>query len=435
MGKTIVCIRIISSLVVVFSACKEKPAEPVYDNPFDIDNSRPTASFIINPASGTTHTNFNFDASESSDNEDLSSILEVRWDWENDGLWDTGYSTIKSASHQYAATGIMTIKLGIRDTGNMTDSTTKQLTVLVNTAPTASFTVNPAYGTTGTVFNFDASASSDNEDALADLQVRWDWENDGAWDTGFATMKAENHQYGSENIFLVGLEVRDPGGLTNIATRQVEVSNATTGSVTDIDGNVYSTVKIGDQWWMAENLKVTRYRNSDQIPNIINDSQWPDLTTGAYSAYNNDDGSIADYGLLYNGYAASDSRNIAPLGWHVPTDDEWKQLEIFLGMSQSDADEIFWRGTDQGAKIKETGTDHWAFPNSSATNSTGFSARGAGYRAGDLGDFRALTAEAYFWSNATGTNAWHRLLAAGNSNINRYNSLKVNGFSIRCVRD
>lgn len=115
----------------------------------------------------------------------------------------------------------------------------------------------------------------------------------------------------------------DAYNLADIDSITFDVSNdTTTGTVTDIDGNVYQTIKIGNQWWMAKNLKVTHYRNGEAIPNITNDSEWINLSTGAYCAYNNDNGNIATYGLLYNWYTVVDSRNIAPSGWHVPTDDE-----------------------------------------------------------------------------------------------------------------
>ena len=147
-----------------------------------------------------------------------------------------------------------------------------------------------------------------------------------------------------------------------------------TGTVTDIDGNTYQTVKIGDQWWMAENLKVTCYRNGDAIPNITDGTTWASLSTGAYCEYNNDINNVATYGRLYNWYAVTDSRNIAPAGWHVPSDAEWKQLEMYLGMSQSEADATGWRGTDEGGKLKEVGTMHWNSPNTGATNESGFTA-------------------------------------------------------------
>jgi Fibrobacter succinogenes major domain (Fib_succ_major) len=103
-----------------------------------------------------------------------------------------------------------------------------------------------------------------------------------------------------------------------------------TGTITDIDGNIYKTVQIGNQWWMAENLRVTRYRNGDSIPNIVDRFLWDELTTGAYCYYNSNPTYNSTYGKLYNWFAVNDSRYIAPYGWHVPTDAEWTKLEGYL---------------------------------------------------------------------------------------------------------
>jgi len=210
----------------------------------------------------------------------------------------------------------------------------------------------------------------------------------------------------------------------------------TTGTVTDIDGNVYLTVTIGTQVWMAENLKVTHYRNGDPIPHITEGVYWWDLTSGAYCEYNNDSDNVATYGRLYNWYAVDDSRNIAPEGWHVPTDEEWKQLEMYLGMSQAQADSTLVRGTDEGGKLKETGTTHWASPNTGATNESGFTALPCGYR-GNSGIYKSMGHNAYFWSSTenSGLNVWYRLLTNYYSEVYRYYYGKKDGFSIRCVKD
>ncbi|MDD5426224.1 MAG: fibrobacter succinogenes major paralogous domain-containing protein [candidate division Zixibacteria bacterium] len=212
--------------------------------------------------------------------------------------------------------------------------------------------------------------------------------------------------------------------------------SATTGTVTDIDGNIYQTVKIGDQWWMAENLKVTRYRNNDPIPNVTDSATWASLTEGAYCNYDNDEGNVAIYGRLYNGHAVNDSRNLAPEGWHVPTDEEWKQLEMYLGMSQTEADAFGLRGTDEGDKLRETGTTHWLNPNTGATNESGFTALPGGYS--DLNcNFFSMGYAASFWSSTelTSNYAWFRALSYDNSQVYRFYDDKRGGFSVRCVRD
>ncbi|MCX6270025.1 MAG: hypothetical protein NTU44_02195 [Bacteroidetes bacterium] len=157
-------------------------------------------------------------------------------------------------------------------------------------------------------------------------------------------------------------------------------------TVTDIDGNVYHVIKIGNQKWMVENLKTTHYRNGDPIPNVTG-SQWNTLTTGACCAYNDNPSNTATYGLLYNFYAATDSRNIAPTGWHIPTNEELDTITEYLGG---------W--LECGNKMKEAGTAHWMAPNQGATNASGLTALPGG-RNYDTG-FEKLHETSYWWSSS-----------------------------------
>lgn len=149
---------------------------------------------------------------------------------------------------------------------------------------------------------------------------------------------------------------------TNNNNNNTPVSNTDTVAkkLTDINGNVYKIVKIGTQWWMTENLKVTKYRNGDAIPNVT-DTSWASLTTGAFAYYYNNKNYAQTYGALYNWFAVVDKRGLAPTGWHVPTDAEYITLVKFLGDSAI-----------AGAKAKETGLIHWQKPNEGATNESGF---------------------------------------------------------------
>lgn len=205
-------------------------------------------------------------------------------------------------------------------------------------------------------------------------------------------------------------------------------SKIETGTVTDIDGNTYRTIKIGNQWWMAENLKVTHYRNGDVIPNVTNNSEWTSLINGAYCNYANDSSIAATYGRLYNWIAVIDNRNIAPEGWHVPQYEEWQTLVDYLG------------GSDvAGGKMKEAGTTHWVSPNENATNSSGFSALPGGYRNYDdngFGTFFDLRYAAYFWSSTFSMNrAWRCGIGFDDSHVNLGTEELRSGFSIRFIRD
>jgi uncharacterized protein (TIGR02145 family) len=193
-------------------------------------------------------------------------------------------------------------------------------------------------------------------------------------------------------------------------------------TVTDIDGNVYQTVTIGEQTWMAENLKVTKYRDGTAISTGHSNSEWSTLSTGAYAVYDNNSSNAETYGYLYNWYAVDDSRNIAPEGWHVPTDAEWTTLTDFLG-------------SDAGGKLKETGTTHWNSPNTGATNSSGFTALGGVYRF-DNGYYYNLGNSGAFWSSTEGNSnyAWIRGLDYDGSDVYRGVNGTHQGFGVRCVR-
>ncbi len=203
-------------------------------------------------------------------------------------------------------------------------------------------------------------------------------------------------------------------------------SDGLSGTVTDIDGNVYNTVTIGTQVWMAANLKTTKYRNGDQIPNVSNDVTWAALITGAYCYYNNDAPTYkATYGALYNWYSVADSRNIAPTGWHVPTGAELLILETFLG----------GEGV-AGGKLKETGTTHWQSPNTGATNSSGFTAFPGGSRFGS-GTFESIGSNGSWWSSSESDASYAHFRGLGYNYAYfsyRYAN-KMDGISVRCVRD
>jgi uncharacterized protein (TIGR02145 family) len=209
----------------------------------------------------------------------------------------------------------------------------------------------------------------------------------------------------------------------------------------DIDGNEYKTITIGEQVWMAENLKVSHYRDGTEITNVTDKAAWEALTTEAYCIYNNNASSELDtYGALYNWYAVTNVHNIAPEGWHIPTDDEWKKLEMTLGMSQSEADDSDrYRGTDEGSKLAGN-ADLWNSGNlesNSGFGTSGFTALPSGARVYDSDRYSFVNYTGFFWSatELNSTNAWHRNVTYKNSDILRLNNDKRFGFAIRCVKD
>ncbi len=202
-----------------------------------------------------------------------------------------------------------------------------------------------------------------------------------------------------------------------------------TTPIVDIDGNIYNTVQIGSQCWTRSNLKVSRYRNGDNIPTGLSNAVWQNTTSGAYAIYNNDPVNDGLYGKLYNHYAVTDSRGLCPTGWHVPSDAEWTILENQLGGSSV-----------AGGALMSTATQPtpggWNSPNTGATNSSGFTAPPGGLR-NDLGDFNLMTYYGYWWSSSvsSASNAWFRHLYSNTSNVYRVSYVQTYGFSVRCCRD
>lgn len=201
-------------------------------------------------------------------------------------------------------------------------------------------------------------------------------------------------------------------------------SSTTDDIVTDIDGNTYRTIRIGNQVWMAENLKTTKFNDGSPIPYVQDDSVWDNLKTPGYCWYNNDISNKATYGGIYNWYAVNTNK-LAPVGWHVPTKEEWLTLINYLG------------GKDvAGGKLKEVGTSHWASPNTGATDETGFTALPSGYRGGG-GMYWHLGGACFWWSatEESVNKAWRFSINYLGSNVDIDSQYFTHGWSVRCVKD
>jgi uncharacterized protein (TIGR02145 family) len=202
------------------------------------------------------------------------------------------------------------------------------------------------------------------------------------------------------------------------------------GSMVDQDGNEYKTVVIGEQEWMAENLKASSYRNGDEIQTNLTDSLWNSTTQGAWCYYDDNENNECPFGKLYNWYAAVDSRGICPVGWHVPSDEDWSALVDSLGNFSTVGVKLKTTGT------LEDGTGLWRSPNQNANNSTGFSGLPGGFR-NSINNWGAKDGYGYYWSaslNEEG-NPLYRYLSFNNFLVYRYYSAVNTGFSVRCVRD
>jgi uncharacterized protein (TIGR02145 family) len=192
-----------------------------------------------------------------------------------------------------------------------------------------------------------------------------------------------------------------------------------TDKITDKDGNVYTSITIGTQVWMVENLKTTKYNDGSAIPNVTDNTEWTNLTTRAYCWYDNDALTYkTPYGAMYNRYAVNTGK-LCPTGWHVPSDAEWTTLITFLG------------GVDiAGGKLKEAGTSHWETPNY-GTHESGFTALPGGERNGTY-FFLGIGSYGLYWTS----NGNYRGMSSSVESVMVGENIEyVEGLSIRCIQD
>ena len=209
------------------------------------------------------------------------------------------------------------------------------------------------------------------------------------------------------------------------------------------DGYSYALVGIGTQCWFKENLRSDNYRNGDPIPGNLSDEEWNSTMSGAQTIYgeglsvvnggsNDEVSNFANYGRLYNWHAVNESRGICPSGFHVPSDSEFIELEITLGMSPSEANNTGWRGTDEGLHLKSTSTDN---PSWDGLNTSGFSGLPSGYRY-IYGYFENGGVNGSWWtSTSSESQAFNRDVVSSNSTILRKPEFTGVGFSVRCIKD
>jgi uncharacterized protein (TIGR02145 family) len=210
--------------------------------------------------------------------------------------------------------------------------------------------------------------------------------------------------------------------------------------VLDYDGNEYDTIQFGNQIWMVQNLKVTHYRNGEQIALKTTSEEWLDTREGSYCYYGGDIAHLQVYGGLYNWYAINDQNVLAPRGWRVPTDADWKELERTLGISEGDLDDYGWRGDIEGSALAGR-IDLWSngvLKDASGFGESGFKALPGGIRHRS-GVYQYSSISAYFWTatmDDTDLNyPWQRSLSSSETGISRGKENRNLGFSVRCIKE
>jgi len=250
----------------------------------------------------------------------------------------------------------------------------------------------------------------------------------------YAVAYDNERQPGSDNVTIL---MDGPGGFN---------PDLEYGSVSDVDGNNYRTIDIGEQVWMAENLNTSRYADGSAIPLVADSADWTKLEVDekAYCWFDNSDSMRNIYGALYSWAAASGGQQVmegealqglCPDGWHLPSDEDWKTLEAFLGMGANELDRKDWRGEGVASALKEQGYSHWDFPNE-GDNSSGFTALPNGFRSTN-GSFYAYYG-AFWTANEDPSSvdlAWFRSMLSQREKVLRERDFKGSGFAVRCVQD
>jgi len=365
---------------------------------------------------------------------------EIRLTWIDNNGYETGFKIERDDGSGFTEIGMVSANVTEYTDSGLTFGETYDYRVAAFTS------VNTSSWAT-IIASTEFPAPSDlTVSGVSDSEIRLTWIDNNGYETGFKIERDDGSGFTEIGMVSANVTEYTDSGLTfdesydyrvaaytatNTSNYSATATATTITPMVDWDGNTYGTVEIGNQVWMAENLKVTHYRDGTPITNVTDSAAWVALRPEAYYIYNNNASNELDtYGALYNWYAVNGDtdgdgvkdKEIAPEGWHVPTDDEWTTLTNHLGGA--------------GGKLKETGINHWSSPNTGATNESGFTALPGGYR-NYTGYYLNMGLYGYFWSatETYSTNAWYRRLNYSYSDVTRDYFSKRAGFSVRCVRD
>jgi len=392
------------------------------------ENTAPNASFTVEPATGNTETDFTLDASASADTETPTSELLLRWDLNDDGTWETEYSTDRILLVQFLDAGAYTIRLEVKDAGGMTGTATRQVTVSGNLSPEVPSNPSPAHEAVNIPVNASLTwVSSDPDQDPMTFDVYFgNVANPPLASADVNTMSFEPGAMASSTTYYWKVVAKDDQGHS---TEGPVWSFTTAGAVFSCGDNltdprngiVYPTVQIGAQCWMAKNMNI-----GDLL--IGEDEMHDDGNIEKY-CFNNDEANCTQYGGLYQWsemlqYASDNVKGICPDGWHIPSLTEWQELEIELGMPVDQATASSgWQGTDEGSKLKQGG-------------SSGFDAIMTGNR-NTSGNFTTFGLSTAFWSatQASSFMGIARTLDESHTQISHTNYDKRYGHAVRCLKN
>lgn len=362
-------------------------------------NPNLVAGFSWTPEDGNAADIYVFDASASYDPDDPDNTFTYSWDFNNDGFYELEDLDSPTVEYTFGEEGDKEVKLLLKDRHGLINSTIRELFVAhANRPPTASFFAGADFGNTTTNFYFDATASSDQEDWEYQLEVRWDFDSDGNWDTEYSREKTASHRYGVAGEFTITLEVKDSGGLTSQSTTTVfatEGTNETGLAIDEETGDHYGTVKIGNQWWFAENLK-----NPNNKSCYRNNPVYCEVYGGMYA-----------WSHAMAGSTTPGARGLCPPGWHIPTVDEWQELIDYVG----------------GPEVARSMLEEGAPTDFNMTYAGQMSTSGSAY-AGEIVNF---------WSSnpGAGDNAWTFSMQKDKDQVWKLSLGRAYRNSVRCIKN
>ncbi|MEI7830052.1 MAG: FISUMP domain-containing protein [Prolixibacteraceae bacterium] len=349
----------------------------------------------------------------------ISNATSYEWTYSGTGATITGTTNSVTVSFSSSATsGNLSVR-GVNACGNGVGSA--NFTIVINPLPTAAGLITGSstvtQGQSGLAYSVPAIANATG--------YSWTVPSGANIATGATTNSIIVNFSSSATSGNISVKGTNSCGNGSISASFPITVNPLSANVSDVDGNIYSTVTIGTQVWMASNLKTTKYKDGSAIPLVTDNTAWSVLTTPGYCWYNNDATTYKSaYSALYNFYTVNTGK-LCPTGWHVPTDSEWITVVTYLGGENI-----------AGGKLMETGNIHWSSPNTDSTNEAGFTAVPGGYRSG-FGTFGNVGDGGFWWSSteSTTTDAWYRSMVSGYIDVFRDNISKRSALSVRCIKD